>query len=159
MTYKEWKTPENLLRLTAWARDGLTISDIAHNMGIAESTFYVWQNEYPEFKEAIKEGKDVVDIKVENATFKKCIGYVVKLNKPIKTKESWYDENGKKHEKEEIKIVQEEQYIPPDTTAQIFWLKNRRPDRWRDRQIIDAHIKEDDNIKMMQEFLEMIKDG
>lgn len=97
--YEYWLTPEGLLLLKGWARDGLIDVQIAENMGIAASTLYRWKNEHKEISEALKRGKEVVDYQVENAL----------LNNAL---------NG-------------------HTTAQIFWLKNRRPDKWRDKQDLE----------------------
>ena len=63
-------TEEGLLQLEAWARDGLTDKQIAHNIGITEQTLNNWKKSYPSFFESLKRGKDVVDIQVENALLK-----------------------------------------------------------------------------------------
>lgn len=123
--------------MEAWARDGLTDEQIAVNAGIATATLYDWKKRYPEVSEALKKGKEVVDIEVENALFQKAIGFRETVKKAIKVKETLYENGKRKSEKEHIEYTDEEIYIPPDTTAQIFWLKNRRPDRWRDKQDIE----------------------
>lgn len=132
--YQDWLTEEGLLRIEAWARDGLTDEQIAHNMGISTATLYNWKKNYLEILEALKKGKDIVDIQVENALLDKALGITKTLKKPIKVKEVLYDNGKRVSEKERIEYADEETYIPPDTTAQIFWLKNRRPDTWRDKQ-------------------------
>lgn len=65
-------TEEGLLQLEAWARDGLTEEQIAHNMGIAYSTLKYWKNDHLAILAALKKGKEVVDIQVENALLKNC---------------------------------------------------------------------------------------
>jgi transcriptional regulator with XRE-family HTH domain len=136
--YIEWLKPDNLLRLTAWARDGLTDEQIANNMGINVSTLYKWKNDNSEINDALKKGKEVVDIQVENALFKRAIGYTVTLEKDFKLKEVVYDNNGKKVcEKEYLQMGHEQQHVPADTTAQIFWLKNRKAAVWRDKQDVE----------------------
>ena len=60
------------------------------------------------------------------------------VQKPIKLKEIKYDNGKRVSENERIEYAEEEVFIPPDTTAQIFWLKNRRPDKWRDKQKDDT---------------------
>lgn len=134
MTYKEWISEENLLKLGAWARDGLTDKDMANNIGIAQSTFNEWKNKYPELKDTLKKNKEVADIVIENALYKKATGYKVQLKKTFKVKEVLYNDNGKRL-KETEKLVEgfDEVYVTPDTTAQIFWLKNRKPNTWRDK--------------------------
>lgn len=73
--YEYWLTPEGLLKLEGWARDGLTEEQIASNMGIAVSTLNNWKNSYVEILESIKKGKEVVDRQVENALLKRALGY------------------------------------------------------------------------------------
>lgn len=131
--FEEWLTEEGLLKIEAWARNGLTDEQIAHNMGIRRSTLYEWKKRFPVISDTLKKGKEVVDIQVENALLKRALGY----SYTEITKERVIDYDPKTGEvigshmeitKEVIKEVQ------PDVTAQIFWLKNRKPDVWRDRK-------------------------
>ena len=139
--YQEWLEPEKLILIEGWARDGLTDEQIAHNMGIAPSTLYEWKKQYSEISEALKKGKEIVDRLVENALLKKATGEIRTIRKSIKVKEVLY-ENGKRiSEKEHIEYADEEIYIPPDTTAQIFWLKNRKPDEWRDKRQVEEKVE------------------
>ena len=117
-----------------WARDGLTDEQIARNMGVAYSTFRDWIGKFSALSASLKKGKAPVDIEVENALLKRATGYTVKLKKPIKVKTTKRVTGKGEVTEERIEYVDEEQYIPPDTTAQIFWLKNRRPDKWRDKR-------------------------
>lgn len=73
--YETWLESDNLLRLEGWARDGLTDEQIAHNIGINRTTLYVWKAKYTDFSDALKRGKEVVDILVENALLKSAMGY------------------------------------------------------------------------------------
>ena len=117
-----------------WARDGLTDEQIAENLDISVASFYNYKNEHLEFLESLKKGKEVADYEVENALFKKALGYNAKIKKAFKVKEVLY-ENGKRlKETERIEYAEDEVHIPADTTAQIFWLKNRKPNTWRDKQ-------------------------
>lgn len=119
--FTEWLTEEGLIKLEGWARDGLTDEQIAQNVGIAPSTLYVWKNRYPELSEALKRGKEVIDRQVENALLKRALGYK-------------YDEVTHEFGEETKRVTKE---VHPDTTAQIFWLKNRKPVEWRDKQQIE----------------------
>lgn len=126
--YQKWLEPDNLLRLQAWARDGLTDEQLAHNMGITARTLYVWKNKYIQISQALKKGKEVVDIQVENALLKRALGY--SYNEVVR--ERVFDNETGEHNLEITKTVKKE--VAPDTTAQIFWLKNRKPIEWRDRK-------------------------
>ena len=118
-------TPDGLLMIQGWARDGLIDEQIAHNMGIKRQTLYEWENRFPDIADAIKKGKAPVDIQVENALLKRALGY--EYEETITEVEELAGGHQKKHIRKVTK------HCPPDTTAQIFWLKNRRPDRWRDK--------------------------
>lgn len=119
----------------SWARDGLIDEQIANNLDISLTSYYEYKNKYTEFAEALKNGKDDIDIMVENALLKRAMGYsfeeVTRESVPCKAYE---DENGNtvEHTLMVTKVVTKE--VQPDTTAQIFWLKNRRPQAWRDKQ-------------------------
>lgn len=70
--YQDWLTEDGLLRIQGWARDGLTNEDIAFNIGVTAKTLYEWMIKYSEISEALKEGKDVIDRRIENALAKKA---------------------------------------------------------------------------------------
>lgn len=149
--YHDWLEPDGLLRLEAWARDGLTDEQIAEKMGITPSTLYAWKNKYSEVSESLKRGKDVVDTLVENALLKRALGYQ-------------YVETTMEHingAMVPVKKVMKE--VVPDTTAQIFWLKNRRPDKWRDVKKLDVggEIKTNNPFSDLttEELRRLIKDG
>ena len=72
--YEYWLTPEGLLKLEAWARDGVIDEQIAANIGISRETLYQWKNKYSDISDALKRGKEVVDIQVENALLKRALG-------------------------------------------------------------------------------------
>lgn len=124
--YQRWLDPDGLTLLEGWARWGLTDEQIAKNCGCSVSTLYQWKKDFPEISEALKKGKDVVDLEVENALLKRARGfdYVETTTERVLNKETG------KFEMVVTKKVTK--MVVPDTTAQIFWLKNRRPDRWRD---------------------------
>ena len=130
--YEAWLEPENLLRLEAWARDGLTLEQIAHNIGCSASTLHEWIKRFPEISEALKKGADVADIAVENALHKRAVGYSYD---EIVSEPSVDPETGKEALKIS-KIVR--RHVVPDVTAQIYWLKNRLPKKWRDKPVDES---------------------
>ena len=131
--YSEWLTEDGLLLLEGWARDGLSDKQIADNMGIAERTFTEWKSRFDAIRAALKKGKAPVDYHVENALYKSATGYTVKVKKPVKLKTKKQLKDKGMIEEERIEYVEEELYIRPDTTAQIYWLKNRRRGKWCDK--------------------------
>lgn len=123
--YKDWLTEEKLIVLRGWARS-LTDADIAKNIGITPQQLINWKKKYPKFREALKEGREVVDTKVENALLKAALGY--------ETTEYIIDGGKKKAVKKQV---------PPNVTAMIFWLKNRKYNEWRDKReyTVEGDIK------------------
>lgn len=115
-----WLEKDSLLKIEAWARDGLVEQQISHNMGINLRTLTRWKKEHPAIKQALKKGKEVVDIEVENALLKRALGYDYE---EITTEIT----DGRKHVK---KITR---HVPGDVGALCFWLKNRKPTSWRDK--------------------------
>ena len=109
--------------------DGLKDKQIAGNMGISVSTLCEWKNKFSELSEALKKGREVADYIVENELFESCKTRTVTVKKPIKLKKVMVD--GKKRlEEERIEYAEEQVVVPSNVTAQIFWLKNRRPEKW-----------------------------
>lgn len=133
--YDEWLKEDGLLKIEAWARDGLTKEQIAHNMGCSLSTLKDWCNKYPTISAAISRGREVTDIIVENSLYKLANGYTVQLKKTFKLKKiTFNEETGRKISEEEyLKEGIEEVHIPANVQAQQFWLKNRKPDVWREK--------------------------
>lgn len=152
-----WITEDGLTKIQGWARDGLIEKQIAKNMGVAESTLRNWKNNFPEIAEALRKGKEVVDREVENALFKSAIGFMQKVKKPVRIREVEYDpKSGKKiRESEKWVQVEEEVYIPPQVTAQIFWLKNRKPDQWREKN--DLTLTPSNGV--LESLMELHKNG
>ena len=138
--YEQWLTPEGLLKIEGWARDGLTTEQIAECMGISRSTLNDWIKKHPDISDTIKKNKEIADRKVENSLYERALGGLHKVLKAFKVKETYYDKQGRKCEKEHIETAIEEIYIAGDTTAQIFWLKNRKPEVWKDKQIVEAEV-------------------
>ena len=126
--YEYWLTADGLLQLGAWARNGLTDEQIAQNMGIGTRTLYEWKQKYPQISQSLKINKEIVDTQVENALLKRALGYSFTET----TKERKLNDETGKYEMVTTKEIVKE--VTPDTTAQIFWLKNRKPEEWRDKK-------------------------
>lgn len=142
--YQEWiDDPDKKLLLSGWARDGLSDEQIAKNIGITRSTLSEWKKKYSDISDALKKGKEVSDIEVENSLFKRALGYTAQIKKTFKCKEIKYNREGKKV-KEEEKLIEgyDEIHIPADTAAIIFWLTNRKPDVWRNRRTDKGELEE-----------------
>ncbi len=145
--YQEWLEPEKLILIEGWARDGLTDEQISHNMGVTAKTLYEWKKKYGEICEALKRGKEVVDRQVENALLKRALGYE-------------YEEISVKYENgimTERKVTKKQ--VAPDTTAQIYWLKNRKPEEWRDKRVVDdsSSEKSAELIQNMQTIADILQ--
>ncbi len=130
----KWVTPDALTLLEAWARNGLIDKQIADKIGISATTLYNWKRKYPQIDEALANGKDIADAKVENALFKSALGYT-------------YEET-----KKEVvhggpaKITKTTKTVHPNVAAIIFWLKNRKPEVWREIITETQELLEDDNF-------------
>ena len=141
MAKSKWEQiKDKLILIEGWARDGLTNEQIAQNLGIGETTFYKIVKEHSEVSEVLKKGKEIIDYQVENALLKKALGYTTTLKKEKVTKDG------------DVVEIKEEVHIPPDTTAQIFWLKNRKPDKWRDKVEVE-NKKDEETLKKLDEVL------
>lgn len=104
--------------------------DLAQVFGISLTTLYEWKQRYPEFAESIRLSKDTADDAVELALFRKATGY------------SFDSEKVFQFEGAPVRVAIVE-HVPPSDTAMIFWLKNRRPDQWRDKTETDLNVKGD----------------
>lgn len=129
-TYKEWLTHEGLTKIEGWARDGLIDEQIAHNIGCSVKTLYNWKKAHLPILQALKRGKEVVDREVENSLHKRALGYYVEEE----IKENVWNEKIEQYELVTVKTVKK--HIAPDTTAIIFWLKNRKVE-WSDKHSIE----------------------
>ena len=118
--YTDWLTQEGLLKISGWARDGLIDEQIAKNIGVSYSTFRDWK--FSALSAALKESKEVVDRQVENALFKSAVGFI-------------YEEETVTNAGD---VVLVKKYSKPNTTAQIFWLKNRKRNQWTDKSEVEV---------------------
>lgn len=140
--YDKWRKPENLILIEGWARDGLTDEQIAHNIGISRSTLNDWKRKFSDISDTLKKGKAVVDYQVVNALLRRALGF--KYKEVIKALVENPETGGT-----ELTVVREViKEALPDTTAQIFWLKNRCPDKWRDKTENIVENKSENEIKI-----------
>lgn len=126
--------PEFIELARQQCEEGATDQELADFFEVSVRTLYRWKNSYPEFCQALKAAKAPADERVERSLFERAIGY----------------------ERDEIdirvvdgQIVQTpiRKFYPPDTTAAIFWLKNRKPDAWRDKTETD--VKHSGNVQIV----------
>lgn len=111
-----------LLLIEAWARDGLTEEQICKNLDVSTSAFANYKNEKKELVDALKNGREIIDVMVENSLLKAALGY------------DYREEELNKITGEPIEL---RKVAHPNTTALIFWLKNRKPAQWRDKQELE----------------------
>lgn len=115
---------DNLDNIEKWTSEGLTLAQIAKNLGVSESTLYKYKSGSEEINETIKKGRQVSVTELENTMLTSALGYTRKVKRYQKVKRTLY-ENGKKSEEwEEMVEYEEEVFYPPDNTAGIFLLKN-----------------------------------
>lgn len=101
---------------------GATDADLAKVMGTSVETINLWKRTHPEFAEALKNGKDIADLQVMESLYRNAIGYSYKAQKVVLDKETGIP-----------RVVEYKEYLPGQTVAQIFWLKNRQRHLWRDK--------------------------
>lgn len=128
------------LRAEDYARRGLIDKQIAKSLGISIASYYKYQKGNKEFLDAIKRGKAPVDVEVENALLKRARGFeYTETVTEFKTKPT--SKTGSKKEKKEalvpVSVKKTQKVVVPDTGACAFWLKNRRPDIWKDKHDLE----------------------
>lgn len=111
------------------ARLGATDEEIADFFAVSVQTTHNWRKAHPEFLEALRAGKIEADAQVADKLFQRATGYRWTEQQAIKVKSDQFSE--------QIEIVDVEREVPPDTTACIFWLKNRRAAQWREKQDVN----------------------
>lgn len=115
----------NLDNIEKWTSNGLTMKQIAANLGISDRTLYRHKlSEGSHLSQSIKNGRQVAVEQLENSMYNSALGYERTVKKYVKVKHCIYDNGKKAEEWEEMVEVEDTQYFPPDTTAGIFLLKN-----------------------------------
>lgn len=118
---------------------GATDKEIAEFFSVSEQTLNSWKKKFPQFLESLKKGKAVADANVASRLYSRAIGY---------------DARATKFATNEGKITDKVEYLehyPPDTTAAIFWLKNRQPGKWRDKKEVENQVKLGDELESMSD--------
>ena len=120
------KIQPRLEEIKQWCLDGHTDKEIYDALGISAETYYKHKREQPEFSDALKQTKEIADNQVQDSLWKRANGYDTTEEKVT------YDGDGCV-----IKREKTTKHIPPDPTSCIFWLKNRKPQEWRDKQEVE----------------------
>lgn len=119
---------------------GATDAEMADFFEVDERTINNWKTDHPEFFQSIKKGKTLADANVADRLYQRALGYTHEAVKIFPTGGESEDEEGNKSKGPLIVPYQE--HYPPDTVAAIFWLKNRQPKKWRDKQEVDVRTPE-----------------
>lgn len=118
--------PEFCQEAEEQCRNGATDEELADYFDVSTRTIYRWKAAYPEFCQALKTGKETADERVERSLYAKAVGYTFDSEKVFQFQG-------------QIVRAPVKEHVPPDTTAAIFWLKNRRAENWRDKS--EVHHK------------------
>lgn len=145
--YDDWLTEDGLLQIKGWARDGLTDEEIArHRIGIAPQTLAKWKAQFGELRQALKEGRKPVAVKIEDSFLSK-----LEWRQVEETEERiWKDSNGK----EQKQVVRRKRWIAPDTACLIFAIKNHIPQRYSDHPMMDTSAEELNDRKALVDILQ-----
>ena len=111
-------------RANLLAAKGLTEDELAAEFGVTRRTILNWKNRFPLFRDSLMAGKKISDDKVVASLYQRAVGYSV-------------PDVHISNDKGNITITPIIKHYPPDTTAQIFWLKNRKPDEWREKHEVE----------------------
>lgn len=134
--------PEYVGQAEKLCRLGATDEEVADFFGVSVRTVYRWQGEHEAFCHALKAGKSEADERVERSLYHKAVGYTFDSEKVFQ------------HQGVIVRAETRE-HVPPDTTAAIFWLKNRKPAEWRDRRELD-HSSSDGSMTPKPSTIEIV---
>jgi len=126
---------------------GATDADMARFFEVSESTLNLWKQEHPSFSESLKAGKELADATIAESLYQRAKGYSHPED-DIRT--ITLPAGGGS----EIVITPTIKHYPPDATSMIFWLKNRRPDLWRDKR--EEGGGSDDLAKTLSDLIERL---
>ena len=117
--------PEYVERAREMCLAGAINPELAAEFGVTVATINNWRSKFPEFRAAMVAAKEVADTRVERSLYERANGYSFEAVKIFCGKDG------------QVTKVPYIEHVPPDVTAQIFWLKNRQPDKWRDKQDLE----------------------
>lgn len=123
---------------------GATDVDLANVFDVTEQTINAWKKDHEEFFLALKKGKLEADAKVSKSLFKRANGFRFNEVTLERFENTIVDDFGNISKEPGTKIKTVKKLVIPDTTAQIFWLKNRQPDKWRDQKDV-KHSNDPEN--------------
>jgi hypothetical protein len=112
---------------------GCTEREITSFFGICRSTFTNWKKNHLPFADALQRGQKKADMEVAVSLYSATVDRVITTKQAIKCKEVYYDDNGKRVEKERIEVVEVDKHLPADFRSQQFWLRNRNPRQWNEK--------------------------
>ena len=136
--YQQWLKPDGIDRIVNWAAKGCTYAEIANNMGISEGTLYGWLNAHDEINEAIKRGRSMSIVSIENMAFRMAMGDVEE-EVVVKVRDSDGSERVEMRKRRPL----------PSVPMLIFLLKNRAG--YRDNPDIDPNA--DESLRKAREIL------
>lgn len=143
-TSYEGKVQPRLSEIEGWARNGLTLDQIAHNLGIAPSTLKKYKTIHEDLADSLARGKEVVDLEVENALLKKATGYFwTETQIEYKILDAPDPETGEPV-KVPVKRRDTRRHVEGDVTALMFWLANRKRADWQYKPVPDTDGEEED---------------
>lgn len=144
----KYRPEVHLIWLRTLARRGYTLDQMAKELEISKTTLCKWMREDEKLMNAINENRSYVDAMVEDSLYNRAKGCKITEKKTI----IYNAKSGNP----ETRIEITEKEIPPDTTAQIFWLKNRQPEKWRETQHVETNFED---LKPLAEMLKIDKDN
>lgn len=142
------------------SEQGYTDENLAVHFKVSKSTISKWKNDFSEFSEALKKGKDNFDSReVEQFLLKRCKGYsYVETTRELQTDDAEYlDEESEIAVQTLVVTKKVTKQVAPDVVAIIFWLKNRLAHRWSDKREIDHRIGEFKEPLTEEEIIERMK--
>lgn len=123
----------NIVIARTLASLGATDLEISQAFEVSLRTIHRWKLDHPEFREALVQGKEVIDAKVEESLLKRALGYTFDSEKIMVVDK-------------ELQRVETVEHVPPDTKAAMWWLQNRRPGLWRDTKHIKHDVEADSEL-------------